>query len=271
MLPSLYPLGDNTQWTETVLAKDYIEFLDLLWKRVRPDLLFPPPPPPVDEKPPPPTFSTTMYKKGGDKKTSRGGRSQRRKAAAAAATAAAAAAQDSASSFPLESAAVYGGATASYGRRPPPHPTPPPRTPAGLLALQIPGFRPKEAQRAAWIRKGGLIDPEAEKLLRPEAGLAETGGGGGYVGGSGWGTPRSGQEEGQRGAGESGMEKRGRRRLLAAGVEREEASGRPGWGRAGRKGAKGNKKGMDSVWDFAARTWSTDPREVGKGQGGAAC
>lgn len=28
------------QWTETVRAKDYIDFLRVLWERVRPDLLF---------------------------------------------------------------------------------------------------------------------------------------------------------------------------------------------------------------------------------------
>ena len=30
------------KWTETVLARDYIEFLNVLWERVRPDLLFEP-------------------------------------------------------------------------------------------------------------------------------------------------------------------------------------------------------------------------------------
>eukprot|EP00903_Cladosiphon_okamuranus_P015423 g14246.t1 len=247
---ALFAVADN--WTETVLAKDYIEFLDLLWKRVRPDLLFPPPPLPKGEKPPP-IFSTTMFKGEDKKKTQRGRRNRRRRPAAAAA--------ESSSSFPmqppgvLENAAYGGGLPSSrlFGRPPPPRQPPPPRTPAGLLALYIPGFRPREAQRAAWVRKGGLIDPEAETILRPKADLGELGGL--EVDGL--------DEKDEKEAGVFGWEKGGPQRVLAGGVveERDGSRGRPGaGGRAGRKGAKENQ-GIDSVWDFTARNFSGDPRE----------
>lgn len=247
-----------------MLVKDYIEFLDLLWKRVRPDLLFPPPPLPEGEKPPP-IFSTTMFKGEDKKKTQKCRRNRRRTPPAATAAA------DSSSSFPipapgvLENAAYNGGLPSSrlFGRPPPPRPLPPPRTPTGLLALHIPGFRPKEAQRAAWVRKGGLIDPEVQKMLRPEADLA--GLGGGDVESSCGREMRPEQDLGQKEAGESGWEKGGRQGLLAVGVvgEREaSSSGRPdAGGRVGRKGAN-EKKDMDSVWDFATRNFPVDPREV---------
>ena len=40
--PSLPILPCATKWTETVRARDYIEFLNVLWERVRPDVLFGP-------------------------------------------------------------------------------------------------------------------------------------------------------------------------------------------------------------------------------------
>lgn len=242
---------NDKQWTETVLAKDYIEFLDLLWKRVRPDLLFPPPPLPEGEKPPP-IFSTTMFKvdepnsRTKDRKTQRGRRNRRSKAA-----------PDASSSF-LENA-EFRGETASlrfYGRPPPPHPLPPPRTPIGLLSLHIPGFRPREAQRAAWVGKGGLIDPEVEQLLRPIADFAGAGGEDVCC---------SSQEQqlGLEEVKEPSWKQRRRQRLLAAGVveEREDFNRRSGVGRAGRKYPK-EKEDMDSIWDFAARNFPVDPQEV---------
>lgn len=224
-----------------MLAKDYIKFLLLLWKRVRPDLLFPPPPPPEGEKPPP-TFSTTLFK-GKDKTTQqKGRRNSRRKAAAHAVCG---------EDFP---------SSGFHGRTPPPHPAPPPSTPIGLLALNIPGFRPKEAQRAAWVRKGGIIDPEFERLLRPAVDLE--GLDGGDVGSSCPGGKSQLNLE-QKEVEEPGWKERGRQRLLAAGVvkERGDSSGRPGVGTAGSKGSR-ETKDLDSVWDFASRSFPVDPREV---------
>lgn len=253
-----------------MFAKDYIKFLDLLWRRVRPDLLFPPPPLPEGEKPPP-IFSTTVSKGDGSISKTKGKKAQRGRGVRGRGAAAAAAAA-SLSYFPTTARGVLGNAgfgreTAYmrfYGRPPPPLPAPPPRTPIGLLALQVPGFRLKEAQRAAWVRRGSLIDPEMKRLARPAVDLVGTGGGDRSRG-----STRPEQDLGQGEGEEPSWKQRRRKRLLAAGVveEREGSNGRPGVGWAGRKFGKQSEE-MDSVWDFAARSFPIDPREV---SGGGPC
>ena len=246
-----------------MLAMEYIEFLDLLWKRVRPDLLFPPPPPPEGEKPLP-IFSTTLAKTGepfsattGRKKKGRKGRRARHRKTS-----------PPSSSYPTPSGRLLEGGVEGassalsprfHGRPPPPPPAPPPRTPDGLLLLHIPGFRPREAQRAAWVGKGGIIDPEVEQGLR----AAVHGAGGGDDGLETRLEHSQGrEEEEEKEAEEPGWKRRRRQRLLAAGiaVESDEYLGRAAGRHGGVKTWEGEE--MDTVGDFAARVFPLDIRDV---------
>lgn len=158
---------------------------------------------------------------------------------------------------------------AKFGRPHPPAAVPPPRNPEGLLVLRIPGFRPRDAQRAAWVGKGGYVDPAAIRVLRGEVvksiqgkivARAETGA----------------ERPSQNGEGpdeEPGWKQRRRRRLLAAGgvVEsRDREALSAATVTSGEEGAPSaaveNAEEMDSVWDFATRSFPSDPREVRSAQ-----
>lgn len=270
------------QWTETVLAKDYIKFLDLLWRRVRPDLLFQPPPQPDGGKRPPPFSATPLKvndedlgKKG--KKNRRGqkndnfnddGSINRRQ------------------QMPIDDFSHARGTRGGVGgvlgryrnnRPPPPPPVLPPSTVDGLVLLHIPGFQPKEAQRAPWVLKGGFIDPAVRQALAAD--LARADGGNVHRSGGEIGEKAGGARAGQKQPLNTEMEQpnwkeRRRKRLLAAGmVEGKKGS-------SGRKGKRGRQKEekieeMDSIRNFIARNFPEAAREVTvrvgeKGGGGGA-
>ncbi|CAN0001882.1 unnamed protein product, partial [Scytosiphon promiscuus] len=218
---ALFSVADNT-----VLAEEYIRFLDLLWKRVRPDLLFPPPPRGEVDKPPP-LFSTAMTKDG--KPSSRPARRKTGKKnhqKSRGANQRPRSTDTGAPSSPAGSTAAWDG----FDRPHPPPPAPAPRTPEGLLVLRIPGFRPKDAQRAAWVGNGGYIDPGARTMLRGEV-----------------------------------VKRRRRRRLLAAGVvesgDRNVVSPRTTREEGGPNNDPEKAEELDSVWDFAAMSFPLDPQE----------
>lgn len=257
-----------------MLAEEYIGFLDLLWKRVRPDLLFPPPPRLEADKPPP-LFSTAMTKDG--KPTSRRVRRKKGKRSNQK--------QRGASNRPLpvdtgtlssppaarddvENSGGGGGTAkmnfyAKFNRPHPPPPVPPPRTPEGLLVLRIPGFRPNDAQRAAWVGSGGYIDPGVSRMLKGEIvkKVEEKGAEGDKTGAEQ--QPQKGEKQEEE---EPGWKQRRRRRLLAAGIveggERPLVSSRTVRDEDGPKNAVKTAEELDSVWDFAARSFPLDPQEV---------
>lgn len=260
------------QWTETVLAKDYIEFLDLLWSRVRPDILFPPPPLKEGEERPP-LFSTTMIKDKEKAVGKRGkkGRKRRRKDRRIG---------DAGLNQRRHQKPTANNADGSRGggvrgmmpgrfcnnRPPPPPPLPPPTTIEGLVLLHIPRFRPEEAQRAPWVLKGGLIDPAVGQALGLGINVAGTDRGRVDHRGKKSGERGDGAREGQKKRQETGVEQprwkeRRRKRLVASGVvEEKEVIG-------GRKGDWGRDKGehmeeMESIRNFVARNFSDAPREV---------
>lgn len=171
------------------------------------------------------------------------------------------------------------GEEAGEGFLPPPpaDPSPPPRTPRGIPMLRIPGFRPKEAQRAAWLFassvavKGTGVAMDEKSLVG--GGAREIEGGVKCV---------DKVEE------EAGWKERRRVRLLAGATGRKgEASRRhrrrKGDGDAtGGRGAGGHQReterkkeaegdegpqadgerNTESLWDFTARSFPMTPLEV---------
>ncbi|CAN0265408.1 unnamed protein product, partial [Pylaiella littoralis] len=264
---ALFAVADN--WTETVLAKDYIEFLDLLWKRVRPDLLFPPPPPPEGEKRPP-LFSTATVKGSGkglgekSKKNWKGRRNGRRNDHGSVSRR-----RQSPTENAIDNADGardgVGELLGRYYSRPfTPPPVPLPSTVEGLVLLHIPGFRPEEARRAPWVLKGGLIDPTVGQALGLETDLAGADGGGvhhrGREMGEGNGA-RAGQEQKQTtGVKQPSWKGRRRERLLASGVVEEREVFRDPTGDRGCEEERG-MEAMDSIQNFLSVNFPDVPRE----------
>ncbi|CAM9568260.1 unnamed protein product, partial [Ectocarpus sp. 13 AM-2016] len=280
---ALFAVADN--WTETVRAMDYIEFLCLLWERVRPDVLFQPLPfePESDDPPTAPSQHEGNHTAAAAKKIGRKSQKARRK------------------NWRNDGDDVYsrlheksrkaanalgigggrwregGGGEGRKGealdddRRAPPTRLPPPQTPDGLQQLRIPGFRPKEAQRAAWVRykQRRIVDPGRRILLAPE----EIDGARGIHRGGGKGESSGGAKEHQRQqqqkpeTEEQSRKQRGRRRTCVTSIlkdadrQREVRTGGSEGYRPREEEAEVEMEEMENIWDFITRNVPANSRE----------
>lgn len=265
-------------------AKDYIEFLCLLWERVRPDVLFRPPPlkPESDDPPTAPSQHAGNHPAAAVKKIgTRNQKARRRKNWRNDG--------DDVYARPHEksrkAANVFGigderwrggggggreGEALDDDRRTPPTRLPPPQTPDGLQKLRIPGFRPKEAQRAAWVRfkQRRIVDPGRGVLLAPE-GMDDARGihrGGGKGASSGGAKENQRQQKQKPETEEQSRKQRGRRRTRVTGILNEadrQRDVRAGEGyRPREEEAEVEKEEMESIWDFITRNVPVNSREV---------
>ncbi|CBN73991.1 hypothetical protein Esi_0009_0176 [Ectocarpus siliculosus] len=284
---ALFAVADN--WTETVRANDYIEFLCVLWERVRPDVLFRPPPlkPESDDPPTAPSQHKGNHAAAAANKIGRRNQKARRKNRP----------KDGDDDYlrlhemSRKAANVLGigderwrgggggggggegreGEALDDNRRAPPTRLPPPQTPDGLQQLRIPGFRSKEAQRAAWVRhkQRRIVDPGRGVLLAPEGmdGLRGIHRGGGRGETSGGAKENQRQQQQKQETEEQSRKQRGRRRTRVTGIlkeadrQRDVRTGGGGGYRPKEEEAEVEKEEMESIWDFITRNVPVNSRE----------
>ncbi|CAM9776465.1 unnamed protein product, partial [Ectocarpus fasciculatus] len=268
---ALFAVADN--WTETVLAKDYIEFVCLLWERVRPDVLFRPPPlkPESDDAPTAPSQHKVVAANKIGTKKQKARRKHWRNDGGDVYSRLHQTNRKAVNVFGIEGREGREGEALDDDRRAPPTPLPPPQTPDGLLELRIPGFRPREAQRAAWVRykQRRIADPGPGNRLSPSGmdGARGIHRGGGKRESSGRAKENQRQQRQQPETEEPSRKQRGRRRTRATGVLKE--ADRRGGGRPGGGGeyppreeeAEVEKEEMESIWDFITRNFPVNSRE----------